>query len=441
MTPQLALILCYGVILWLWRKDMTWRKTGSKALLIPGTWIAIQGSRPVSYWFGGGGGSDANPIDTIVFALLIGLAILVLANRGFDWGDLLNKNRTLVLMYSYLLLSVVWSEAPLVSFKRLFKDFGGLMVGMVFLTGVNPAHSIRTVFVRVSYILFPLSIIFIKFFPHIGRSFTRIGEPMYGGVTTQKNSLGETLFVFSLFLIWDLVEIFKGEKRAGRNFQIMVRVGLLLLGLWLLRICDSQTSLLCLILGTGIFWGSGRLLKMRQGKKVLITILVSIACLLAADKTLGISEKIILALGRDPSLTGRTDIWRIVLEQKTDSLLGTGFYSFWDSSKGKAVIDAFMQVNEAHNGYLEMYLDGGLVGDALLILLILSAGRKAIDNLFAGAALGRVGLIFWLLPILYNCSETSFFRLDVLWFTFLMLTVACPQPHQAPQTVPNGQYA
>ena len=60
-------------------------------------------------------------------------------------------------------------------------------------------------------------------------------------------------------------------------------------------------------------------------------------------------------------------------------------------------------------------------------VLLLAAGSRVINRLFDGDSFGRVGLIFWLLAIIYNFSESSFFRLDVLWFTFLLLIVACPQ--------------
>jgi O-antigen ligase len=249
---------------------------------------------------------------------------------------------------------------------------------------------------------------------------------MFGGVTTQKNSLGETVFVFSIMILWDLIEIYKEKNRKGKKLQMGIRVAMLLLGLWLLKTCDSQTSMLCLIIGTSILWGTQRLLQMKKGRRVLIIILTSIVCLVVLDKVLGLSEIVIRALGRDPNLTGRTDIWKLVLDQKTDPLRGEGFYVFWDSPKGKAVIESFMQVNSAHNGYLDLYMDGGVVGVSLLVVTLLLAGRRAIDRLFSGDPLGKVGLAFWFLPILYNFSESSFFRLDVLWFSFLLLCVVCP---------------
>jgi len=439
MSPQIALYLCYGMILWLVRKDMAWRKAGSRMLLIPAAWVAIQGSRPVSYWFGGGGSessAEANPINTIVFALLIVSAVVVLRKRNLDWGALVRANRALFLIYFYLALSAAWSELPVVTLKRLIKDFGAVLVALVFLTEADPGAAVRAVYVRVAYLLFPLSVVFIKLFPDIGRQANRAGDNMFTGITTQKNSLGEMAFVVGLVILWDLVEIYRGESRPGKKFQLAVRAGLLLMGLWLIRTCDSQTSMLCLTLGSLVFFGCARVVRMRHGKRVLITVLSVTIGLAALDKTFNLSEVVIKALGRNPTLTGRTDIWRLVLDAKTDPLHGAGFYTFWDSSRGKAIIEAFMRINEAHNGYLEMYIDGGIVGDILLVLMLLAAGGKVINDLFAGAPLGKIGLIFWFLPIVYNFSETSFFRLDVLWFTFVL--VALKMPPRARQEVAIG---
>jgi O-antigen ligase len=407
-----------------------WQKAGSWALMVPGIWLAILGSRPVSYWFGSESGSsdvEGNPINTFTFAVLIVAAVLVLRKRGLAWGALIQRNKLLFLIYFYFAMSAFWSDMPFVSLKRLIKDFGCVLAALVILTEKNPAEAVRTLFARVSYLLFPLSVVFIRYFPEIGRQPTRAGENMFTGVTTQKNTLGEVVFVFGLIILWDLIEIHKGENRPGKKSAMLIRLGMILMGLWLLVTCDSQTSLLCLTLGVFIFWAAGRLLRMQNGKPVLIASLVAVTCLMAADKTFGFSEIIIKALGRNPTLTGRTDIWRVVLEQRTDPLIGQGFLVFWDSDKGRAVGDALMKINSTHNGYLEMYVDGGLVGDILLALLLLVFGNRVINRLFTENPLGRIGLVFWVLAIIYNLSESSFFRLDPLWFILLLVIIECPR--------------
>src|SRR5438552_3596576 len=133
MSGQLILYACWGFIAWLFYQDMAWRKIGSKALLIPGAFIAIQGSRPVSYWFGYGGGSESNPVNTLVAVVMIGSAIY-LASKHVVWGEAFRRNKLLFLLYGYLLLSCLWSEQPGNSFKRLLKDFACVLIALVFLT-------------------------------------------------------------------------------------------------------------------------------------------------------------------------------------------------------------------------------------------------------------------------------------------------------------------
>jgi exopolysaccharide production protein ExoQ len=449
MPPELALFLCFCFIVWLLRRDMKWRKAGSMALLIPGIWIAIIGSRPVGYWVGSGARTnvEGDPINTLTFAVLIGAAVVVLLKRGLNWSTVTRENKAIFLIYLYLAITATWSDVPLLSLKRLLKDFGCVLMALVILTESDPAETVRIIFARVSYILFPLSLVFGKYFPAIGRNYSVSGEPMFTGVAGQKNGLGQIAFVFGLVLLWDLIEMRRQKVGRQRKSQIRICVGMLLLGIWLLVKCDSQTSLLCLILGVLILWGSGRLLRIKRGKSVLIACLAFSICLAALNSTLGLSDIVIRALGRNPTLTGRTDIWRIVSDQRTNPLIGEGFYIFWDSAKGDAVKTAVRSpIQSSHNGYIESYVDSGMVGLILLGLLLLTAGSKVIDSLFKGSRLAQIGLIFWALAMIYNLSESSFFRLDLLWFTFLLTTIKYPRPamlqtewslHQLAQQVPT----
>lgn len=182
-------------------------------------------------------------------------------------------------------------------------------------------------------------------------------------------------------------------------------------------------------------WLTGVLKRWKIGKPLLVGILTAAIVLVTADKTFNLSAKLSKAVGRNPTLTGRTEIWKIVKEQHTDPLLGEGFYVFWDTEKGRNVVDALARINSTHNGYLETYVDAGLVGDLLLALLLLVAGARVIGRLFAGSALGRIGVTYWATALLYNLSESSFFRLDLLWFSLLLVTIDYPQRVAAPITV------
>jgi O-antigen ligase len=431
MPPLLALFLCLGFIAWLFWRDSKQRRFASRALWIPFLWLFVIGSRPVSYWFGGGNSNlvlEGNPINTLVFTVLIVSAILVLQRRNFNWAAFVHQNKALCLIYLFFAISAAWSPLGIVSLKRLFKDFGGVLVVLVLLTEHDPVAAIQTVFVRVSYLLFPLSILVDKYFPSIGRNYTPEGGQMVTGLTTQKNSLGEVLVVFGMMLLWDLLELRKENVDRRWKTEILVRYGLLAMGGWLLLTCDSVTSMICLLLGLLILWGGSRLVRMQNGRQALLGCLVGLTCMIGVNKTFGISDAIIHAFGRNTDLTDRTYIWQAILDQKTNPLVGCGFYSFWNTQFGQNVNLALgvEGLGESHNGYLETFVDGGVVGEGLLVVLLLAAGARSLRRLFDGSFFGRMSLAFWMIAILSNISEANFFRLGPIWFAFLLLTTECP---------------
>ena len=208
----------------------------------------------------------------------------------------------------------------------------------------------------------------------------------------------------------------KTEKR--------IRYLILLMGLYLVLVCQSRTSLLCIILGGTIMVLSRPLLKTRKPGKTLAIVVAIMAMLALCDSTLDISGAICEALGRNKTLTGRTEIWEQVSEQHTNPIIGFGFCSFWESSKGQNVFDELnTQMVEAHNGYLEVYIDGGAVGVGFLAIMLLSAGKRVTDRLLGGTRFGAVAFAYWVVALLYNGSELDFFRFGPLWFTFLLMTI------------------
>ncbi len=89
---------------------------------------------------------------------------------------------------------MLWANSPPTSFKRWFKEFGNIAVLLVILTEARPQQALRAVFVRCAYLFLPLSFVFIRYFPSLGRFYSSHGgEGQMTGVTTQKNTLGMLL--------------------------------------------------------------------------------------------------------------------------------------------------------------------------------------------------------------------------------------------------------
>src|SRR6266436_7906117 len=228
MTPTLALLGGFGFIFWLIARDVKRRPGLSRALWIPLIWAVILGSRPVSLWWGDSGQAIANiedgsPTDRLVFQGLMVAGLVVLFKRRINLRAVISNNKWLFLYVAYLGISACWSDYPFISFKRWIKELGNVVMVLVVLSEIDPIDAAKAIFLRCAYILIPLSVIYIKYFPDVGRYYNRwTWTYSYGGVTTDKNMLGLTLVVSGIFLLWHLLDIYNDRLFKGRWKTILV---------------------------------------------------------------------------------------------------------------------------------------------------------------------------------------------------------------------------
>ena len=128
--------------------------------------------------------SEGSPVDRAVFLALIVAGIYVLARRQINWGTLLRKNSLLALYFLYCLASILWADEPFVAFKRWFKDLGNPVMALVILTTPNPREALTLTLRRLSFLWLPASVLFVKYYPELGRAYHVDGSPMYIGIGT-----------------------------------------------------------------------------------------------------------------------------------------------------------------------------------------------------------------------------------------------------------------
>ena len=180
MPPSLALCLWFILLVALLRFDPAKDSKISLALWVPVIWMFIVGSRLPSQWLGVQTGQAAqaleegNPVDRTISSVLILLAIGILMSRSFEWGSFFSRNFALMAFLSFALLSVCWSDFPFIAFKRWFRDLGNYLVILVALSDPRPLEAVRTVLRRLCYLLIPLSILLIKYYPHIEQTIRRL---------------------------------------------------------------------------------------------------------------------------------------------------------------------------------------------------------------------------------------------------------------------------
>jgi O-antigen ligase len=134
---------------------------------------------------------------------------------------------------------------------------------------------------------------------------------------------------------------------------------------------------------------------------------------------------LVQSLGKDPTLTGRKDIWKLVLSMHTNPLIGTGFESFWLGWRLEFMLHALtnLPINEAHNGWIEVYLNLGWAGICFIALLVVTAYRRTIFYIRQEPEKGCLFLGFLICAIFFSFSEAGFRFMTISWFFLLVVII------------------
>ena len=144
------------------------------------------------------------------------------------------------------------------------------------------------------------------------------------------------------------------------------------------------------------------------------------------------------AVGKSGNMSDRTHIWEVLLSVPINPVLGTGYQSFWLGPRVPwiwARLDGDT-VLEAHNGYLQIYLDLGLIGLFIISTFLIATYHKICKRLKPLTNLASLSLGLWTLLLFYNVSEASL-EINLLFVTFLL--AAIPLSERAVSRVPSAQ--
>jgi exopolysaccharide production protein ExoQ len=434
MPPILALALVVAVLAGLFVSERRTHPEVSPALWIPFLWTFFIGTRFPSQWlFIDGAGVagpeellDGSPLDMAVFLLLYVMALGVLMRRTVSWSGILAANVWVTAFLLYGLLSVVWSDYPWTAIKRFTKVSEHVVMVLVVLTDRQPLQALDALLRRFLAVALLLSVLFFKYYPELGRTFDPwTGRPFNTGVTTDKNALGHICLLGAVFYTSSLLSAaHRSVGRAARG-RTLADAALLIAALWLLNLADAKTALACSLLGMAsvavfVWTRLGR-----SPSAVLFCIVSLLVATAALDWAFDLRGLTIEALGRDATLTDRTFVWADVLAMQNNALVGTGFESFWLGPRLEMLWGKYWwRPNQAHNGYIETYINLGGVGLVLLLAMMGAGIARSLKLLQRGDALGPVSFAVIVAIALFNYTDATFKALHVLYFTFFLMVIA-----------------
>lgn len=438
LSPAIASCLTVALIVWLFRRDIREKPDVSGALWLPLLWLVIGCSRPVSAWLnifglpvsGGASVEEGSPLDACFYFVLIIAGFCVLAKRQVRLSEVVSNNGWLIAFLLYCLISIAWSDFPFVAFKRWIKILGHPIMALIVLTEPDFEEALTRLMKRCAYIVVPVSILFMKYYPELGRGFSPWGGTQNTGITTDKNMLGGDCFILGYFFFWYLLQIWQTERGTWRRNELRLIAGFSIGIWWLFSQAHTATSVTSLFIGILLVIFVG----IRFVKKSFIGtyMLTALVLVVIAELMFGVSGHYSEALGRGSGLSDRTELWTSLLGMHTNPIVGTGFESFWLGERLKRLEGIFFFIpNEAHNGYLETYLTLGLIGVFLLLGLFVATFRKIRLELFRNFEWGRYRLGFLAALILYNWTEAVFKTLSPLWFAFYLIATDYPRIHFA----------
>jgi exopolysaccharide production protein ExoQ len=360
---------------------------------------------------------EGNPTSRMIFLVLIMAAGIVLIKKRKALSAFIRANRGIYILYAYTLLSVAWSVYPDVSMKRYIKMCGCLFMAFLVASEEDQGKALEHVFRRYIAVCLALSLFFVKTDRSIGYMISVHGDHFMAGIANHKNDLG-ILAVYSLIFL---------VMRAIKSWPKInyLDTALMLVDAYFLIRARSTTALVLAFLGVALILG----LKLAGSFRrimvlVVISLIVALPILTITMNSPGsvVSGAFFSSTGKDATLTGRIPMWKDLIGFGRKNLVfGSGYESYWIRYYKEIWAKwTFLPVS-AHNGFVEVMLNLGLIGLAIMLAVISRSLSLLGSEDSLSRPYGHWNLAILIIFIVSNLTESWFISMSLGWNLFLMV--------------------
>ena len=351
------------------------------------------------------------PVLSLVQLAVYGITVLLLIARWRNSIQTALRNKIVWCLTGIVLISFFWSDFPDISLRKGFNVFQTVLFGLYMASRFSLKEQLRLLALALG-IVAVYSLLF---------SFAFRGSAIEAGANagawrgpfTQKN-LTARLMTLSVTVCL-LAALGKGKRSYLYWFGCLASLILLFLS-------GSKTGLLVLI-NLMIVLPLYRSLRWRT--TIVIPLIITVVIIGGSIGTTIIEnwESLLLSLGRDPTLRGRTELWTAALDKIAERpWIGYGFQGFWQNGGESMYVWKAVQYKppHAHNGYINITLDLGLIGLILFMLGLASVYIRSIAWLrLDKSSAGLLPITYVTFLFMYNHSESTIVDYNsIFWAVF-----------------------
>ena len=390
----------------LWSRASTW------GLLLPLLYFALDGVSP----FVNGAASmravstGGSPLwDRLNNVLILGGCMIFVIRRHHA---VLRLSRQMKLVVLFPVLALLFCPVSQQATRTISSDsvlLGGILL-IFYIMSRYTLNEVHELFLVLGSGTIVASILFALVLPQYGRDLMGGHSSAWKGIFSAKNYLGNmALFFLTIAVSYRPRTSFFRSLRGSQIFFCLVAIAF----------SHAATTYML----TTVYIAYATTLKTVRGfrKKDYFVAFILLFVAFASVIVLIILQPDILfsLLGKDATLTGRTEIWDAVAGSIAKRpLLGYGYQAFWLGFKGESyriILTVTWALGQAQNGFLDVMLEIGVGGLVIVLLLFGFAFRDGVTCLLRSRDDAQLRAVEWyvaivILTLIYNLDESFLFE-------------------------------
>jgi O-antigen ligase len=283
----------------------------------------------------------------------------------------LTENWIVFILPFYAVLTVTWSQEPKRTLAFSLLAVLNTAFGVYLARCLAPRQQIK-LFVAVGVILAAVSLLLVVALPKAGVDYKNAAIG-WQGVFPHKNICA---LVILSFLLAILAAPFQGTFAGLRRALAALMILALLVG------TTSRTGWIVGMVTIVGFYVIRFLRKARHIERLLLVVFLGTVSVAGAWSVFQFGDEILHLLGKSSDLSGRTVIWRVIIEYLVNHpWFGAGYDAFWLGLRGDSGTLALQAsdpgLNNAENGILQLWLEVGIFGVIFLFAMMIRACKNA----------------------------------------------------------------